>query len=55
MTLTMTESHERPESIENETRIDHSVVVKFSEVLDGSDSLLVVLEVVVLSDRKDAE
>jgi len=48
----MSECHERPESIEDEARIDHSVIVELSEVFDRCDSLLIVLEVVVLFNRK---
>lgn len=45
----MSESDERPESVEDDARVDHAVVVELSEVLDSSDSLLIVLEAVNLS------
>lgn len=44
----MTESDKGPKSVEDNARLDHSVVVQLSEILDRRYPLLVVLEAVDL-------
>lgn len=50
--LTMSKSNKRPQGIEDQARVDHTVVVKLAKVLYRCDSLLIVLEVVVLHGAK---
>jgi hypothetical protein len=44
----MTKGDKRPESVEDDGRLDDAIVVELSEVLDSRDPLLVVLEAIDL-------
>lgn len=49
--LTVPERDERPQRVEDDSRVDDAVVVQLAEILDSRDPLLVVLEVVDFHPR----
>lgn len=53
MKQTVTESDQAPQRVKDQPRLNDTVVVKLSKVLDRCDALLIVLEVVDLHSDAD--
>src|SRR3954453_17354178 len=51
--ITMSESHNAVHSIENHWMINHTVIVKFAEILYFRDAALVELEVILLKTQNN--